>query len=113
MMHRRTSVFGFREELVCKYTWSFFDCVICDLLRDLVRCVERNQNYKNDDQMEAEAVTTHSAARDVAIRKSDFKNPSKTFFSQEKIFPANDLKVRSCERGIQKTSRRARRPKYL
>jgi len=63
----------------------FCDSVICDGLRDLARDVERNEKYKNVDHMGAEAATVHSSAGNAAITKSDFKNPSKTFFSQEKI----------------------------
>jgi hypothetical protein len=58
---------------------------MCDGLRDLAHDVERNEKYKNVDQMGAGAATTHSSACNAEITKSDFKNPSKTFFSQEKI----------------------------
>jgi len=59
--------------------------VIYRALRDLARDVEKNEKYKNDDHMGAEAATAHSSACNAEITKSDFKNPSKTFFSQEKI----------------------------
>jgi len=60
--------------------------MICDGLRDLARDVERNEKYKNIDHMGAEAATVHSSACNAEITKSGFQSPSKTFFSQEKIF---------------------------
>jgi len=60
--------------------------VIYRALRDLARDVEKNEKYKNDDHMGAEAATAHSSACNAEITKSDFKNPSKTFFSQETNF---------------------------
>jgi hypothetical protein len=53
---------------------------------EISRAMSKEMNkYKNVDHMGAEAATVHSSAGNAEITKSDFKSPSKTFFSQEKI----------------------------
>src|SRR6188508_963720 len=46
--------------------------------------------------MGAGAATAHSSACNAEITKSDFKNPSKTFFSQEKISLCTRGNTRAC-----------------
>jgi len=60
--------------------------MICDLLRDLARDVERNKIGENDNQFAKGSHAAHSSACDAETRKERFKYSSKSFFSQEKIF---------------------------
>jgi hypothetical protein len=79
-----------------EYNSGIFGVVFCDVLRDLARDVERKEIIENDVRLAGEAAQRAPMRAMWKSESSRFKNPSKTFFSQEKIFICSS--VESAER---------------